>query len=179
MRLTFEESSADAERIDDAPLTEASLQGLDVGHAVFAVIQPLAVLGEHICELLGPEATFVVVSAGVAAMLRAVNMGKMDAEEGVREPGRLSKVGQSSVDHGDSKQGHEYGPVEKPESDERLVWGDNPVLIKVKENAVLLEDLHFTVDALVTNRGLSNIVPFYRNALGCKHVRSCPPEHAP
>lgn len=145
--LTLERGGKDAKQVHDTPLRLDTLERLGVCHAKVACaidgVQPLAVLVEKVRKLLRAEAALVVVRARVAAVLAAVDLREVDAEERVGQPAPRGErdVREAAVDDDGGEEREQQRPAEQPEADECFPGRDDTVAVEVEEVAVLLEDL--------------------------------------
>jgi len=82
----------------------------------------------------------VVVGPAVGAMLILVNVGDVHAEKGVRKPGRQRRIGKVGMDHKDGDKGEDDAETELVEAAERILGPYDPVVIRIEEVAVLLQN---------------------------------------
>lgn len=80
-------------------------------------------------------------------MLVFVNVGRVDAEEGVGDPGCKRGVGEVCVDNEGSEEREEDAEAELVEAVEGVLRPDDIVLVGIEEFAVLLEDRLLRVSA--------------------------------
>jgi len=136
--LTFKESSG--------PSKEVKSQSLSLVHSeqvcgVKAALVAFVILGKDVFELLGSKASLVVVSHGIATVLVLVDIGNVDSEERVGNPGWCGWVTQVEVDGKGREEAQRDGPSPGSETAIRVLWPDDAVAILVPVDAVLLHDL--------------------------------------
>lgn len=71
-------------------------------------------------------------------MLVLVDVGDVEAEEGVWEPGRDGRVREVGVDDEDGDKGENDAKAQAEESPKRIGWPKDPVVVRIEEVAVLL-----------------------------------------
>ena len=91
--------------------------------------------------MLGSESTLGVERHGVTAMLVLVDVGDVDAEEGVGEPRWAGRVGEGDVDDVGAEEGEGENEAPGAEGVPGVEGPNYAVVVWVEEEAVLLEDL--------------------------------------
>lgn len=153
-RHPLKHRSTPANRIRDIPLP------LDLLHQRpnRQIILPVRILCEDVLELLRPEPALRVVRVRVGAVLCAVDVGQVDAEEGVGEPGGRGGVREVDVDY-EERKGREQDPeAEVVEPDKGVAGPEDAVAVAVEEFAVLLE--HGLVAVLLSPVAVGGAVGF-------------------
>jgi hypothetical protein len=141
--LTLEELCADPKEIHNTPLTSHTVQCLVISDAVRPLRQLHPIFREKVRKVLRAVTALVIICAGIAAMLRAVNVREVDAEERVRDPSprRQCEPRKPAVDDEYGKNGEDNAPLKETEPNVGFQRSNYAVAVEVEKVAVLLQNL--------------------------------------